>query len=236
MAGAEAQTRSGIARLRLLGVLAALAPGPAFAGAWVAPEAGQEIWTNVAGQRDGLSFFETSGYWEIPIGERNAVVASPWLEQNYDTADGWRGEATLGLKRALYRGDSSVVAVQAGGFWMSDPGLECEEAGAEVRLLGGAAFGRSGFVNVEAAARTVGGGCTGERVDLTVGYRPGENWLAMGQVFVDAPHDREETVKAQFTVVRFGQRGGLQLGVRSRIDGGAEEAALVLGWWGRPGD
>jgi hypothetical protein len=59
----------------------------------------------------------------------------------------------------------------------------------------------------------------------------------MGQIFVDAPHDREETVKAQITVVHFGpEGGGLQVGVRSRIDGGAEEAALVIGWWGRPGD
>jgi len=214
-----------------------LAPAPAFAGAWAAPEGGQQILTSVAGQRDGVSFFESSGYWEVPLAEQTSVVATPWIEQNYDTIEGWRGEATLGLKQALLRSDATVLAVQAGAFWRSDPASDCAEGGGEVRLLGGASFGRSGFANVEAAARTLSGGCTGQRLDLTVGYRPDEGWLAMGQIFVDAPHDREETVKAQLTVVRLGaEGGGVQVGVRTRIDGGAEEAAFVIGWWGRPGD
>jgi len=59
----------------------------------------------------------------------------------------------------------------------------------------------------------------------------------MGQVFVDAPAGREETVKVKLTVVGFGPEGaGLPAGVRARIDAGAEEAAVVIGWWGRPGD
>jgi hypothetical protein len=131
-----------------------------------------------------------------------------------------------------------VVALQAGGLWISHPeGAGCEEGGGELRLLGGTSFGQGGFVNVEAATRALGGGCTGERLDLTVGYRPADDWMAMGQVFLDAPHRGEESVKAQLTLVRFGgDGGGLQVGVRARIDGGPQEAALVIGLWGRPGD
>ena len=241
MARAEAQTGPGIAGLRLLGVIAALAPAPAYAGAWVAPEGGQEIWTSVAGERDGLSFFESSAYLEAPLGERTSIVAAPWVEQNYDTLDGWRGEAVVGVKRALFRHDNMIVAAQAGALWDSHPDDErCEEGGGEFRLMGGTSFttfGQDGFVNVEAATRALSGGCESERVDLTMGYSPRRNWLAMGQVFLDAPREGEETVRAQLTVVYFRRNGrGVQLGLRSRIDGGAEEAAIVLGWWGRQGD
>ncbi len=210
---------------------------PANAGAWIAPEGGQEIWSNVAGERDELQFYETSAYWEVPFGERNAVVAAPWVEQNYDTIDGWRGEAVVGLKRAIFRGESTVMAVQAGALWMSHPNEGCSEGGAELRWLGGRSFGQTSFVNVEAATRALEGGCEGQRLDLTAGYRPGENWLAMGQIFLDAPQDGEETVKAQLTLVRFGRSGrGIQIGLRGRIDGGSAEPALVIGLWGRPGD
>jgi hypothetical protein len=116
---------------------------PANAGAWIAPEGGQEIWSNVAGERDELSFYETSAYWEVPFGERNAVVAAPWVEQNYDTIDGWRGEAVVGLKRAIFRGESTVMAVQAGALWMSHPNEGCSEGGAELRWLGGRSFGQT---------------------------------------------------------------------------------------------
>jgi hypothetical protein len=215
-----------------------LTPTPAFAGAWVAPEGGQEIWTSVAGERDEVSFYESSAYWEIPIGAEDSVVAAPWFEQNYDTLDGWRGEATLGVKHAFFRGDMSVMAVQAGALWISHPNVDnCSEGGAELRWLGGRSFSHGGFLNFEAATRALEGGCEGERLDLTAGFRPRENWLAMGQIFLDAPREGEETVKAQLTLVRFGESGrGIQIGLRTRIDGGPQEPALVIGLWGRPGD
>lgn len=240
MAGAETETGPAIAGLRLLGVIAALAPAPAYAGAWVAPEGGQEIWTSVAGERDGLSFVESSSYMEAPLDERSSLVAAPWIEQNYDTVDGWRGEAVVGLKRTVFREDNIAVAVQGGAFWDSHPAEGCEEGGGEFRVLGGTSFttfGQNGFFNVEAAVRGLSGGCQSERVELTAGYRPRENWLAMGQIFADAPHEGDETVKAQLTITYFRRNGaGVQLGLRTRIDGGSEEAALVLGLWGRPGD
>ncbi len=215
-----------------------MAPAPAFAGAWIAPEGGQEIWTNVAGVRSGMSYFESSGYLEAPVADDTSIVAAPWAEQNYDTQDGWRGEATLGVKRTIFRGGDAVMALQAGALWMSHPSeSDCGEGGVELRWLGGRSFDSGGFVNIEAAGRVLESGCEARRVDLTAGYRPTDNWLLMGQVFFDAPREAEESVKAQITFVRFGENGrGLQIGVRARVDGGEPEPALVIGLWGRPGD
>lgn len=238
MAGAEAKTGPASAGLRLLGLLAALTPTPALAGAWIAPEGGQEIWTNVAGQRDELTFYETSAYWEAPLNGKTSVVIAPWVEQNYDTVDGWRAEAVVGVKRAVFRSDDTIIAVEAGALWASHPSDSgCSEGGAEVRLLGGRSVGETGFLNAELAGRALDGGCQGGRLDLTAGYRPSENWLAMGQVFIDAPIQGDSSVKAQFTFVHFGESGrGLQFGVRARVDGGELEPALVVGFWGRPGE
>ncbi len=92
-------------------------------------------------------------------------------------------------------------------------------------------------MNFELATRALDGGCEGERLDLTAGYRPNDDWLVMGQLFLDAPRDGDESVKAQFTLVRFGDDGrGIQIGVRARIDDGAQEPAIVIGLWGRPGN
>lgn len=214
-----------------------MTPLPANAGAWIAPEKGQEIWTNAAGARDEVYFFESSAYLEAPLGERTSFVAAPWYEQNYDTLDGWRAETVVGLKRTIFRTDDTVMALQAGALWISHPSSECSEGGAEFRWLGGRSYGEGAFLNLEAAARALGGGCGGGRIEMTGGSRFAGNWLALGQVFFDAPHEGEETVKAQLSLVRFGGNGrGIQLGLRARIDGGAEEPALVLGFWGPAAD
>lgn len=192
--------------------------------------------TTVVGQRAKLNYFESSGYWEAPVGEADAIVLAPWVEQNSDSADGWRGEATLAVKHALVRTHNAAMAVQAGALWVSHPHEGCGEGGVEARWLGGVSFGGSGFANLEGATRTVEGGCGGERLELTTGYRPADNWLAMAQVFYDTGRDAEENLKGQLTLVRFGDSGrGVQVGVRARLDGDEPEPALVLGFWGRPG-
>ncbi|GAM99175.1 hypothetical protein U91I_02817 [alpha proteobacterium U9-1i] len=172
--------------------------------------------------------------------ERASVVAAPWLEQGHGVGDdGWRAEATLALKTAILRDARSALAVQGGVVWNSWPNFGCAETGGELRLLAGRSFGATGFINAEVAARTFEGDCGGERLDLTAGYRPHENWLAMGQVFMDAPREAGggDTVKAQLSLVRFGRRErGIQIGLRARIDDGISEPAIVLGFWGRPGD
>lgn len=208
-----------------------------MAGAWIAPEGGQEIWTSVAGERAGLNFFESSGYLEAPIGPRDAIVAAPWVETNYDTMDGWRAEATVGFKHALRRSDDYAIAVQAGALWVSHPEAECSEGGVELRFLGGRNLGERSFLNLEAAARALEGGCQGARLELTAGYRPSERWLGMAQLFYDGPLDGDESVKAQLTLVRFSRSGrAVQVGLRARIDGETPEPALVVSFWGRPGD
>lgn len=238
MAGAEKKVGSRAAGLRFLTLLAALAPAPANAGAWIAPEGGQQIWTNALGEVDGAEFFETSVYWEVPVGENNAFVVAPWLQTRDDIVQPWQAEATLGFKRAFYREGDNVMALQAGAVWLSHPSVECGEGGSELRWLGGRSLSDTGaFANVEVASRAFDGGCGSERVDLTAGYQPAEGWLVMGQVFFDAPHEGDEVTKAQLTVVRFGSEGaGLQIGLRARVDGGDAEPALVIGLWGLPGD
>jgi hypothetical protein len=122
---------------------------------------------------------------------------------------------------------------------VSQPEFEwCSQGGAEVRLLSGYSFAEGAmFVNVESASRLLVGGCVGGRVDITAGYRPGPNWLAMGQVFYDSPVTSDDTLKAQFTLVRFDRQGrGWQIGVRATLNGEDAAPALVLGLWGRPRD
>ncbi len=99
---------------------------------------------------------------------------------------------------------NEVIAVQAGALWVSDPSEGCSEGGAKLRVLGGRSFsGGRGFFNAEGAVRALSGGCEGSRIDSTAGYRPAENWLAMGQVFVDSPVEGDDSIKAQVTIVRF---------------------------------
>ncbi len=237
LAGAEAQARPSYAGLRYLAAWLALAPAPAFAGAWIAPEGGQEILTNLAGQRAEQSYFESAGYWEAPIARDWSVVAAPWVEQSYEIEAGWRGEATLGVKHAWTGEHGGALALQAGAFWVSEPGPSCGEGGGEARILAGRNFGAHAFVNLEAAGRLLKGGCGAQKLDLTLGYRRDEEWLLMGQVFSDNSGWGESSVKAQLTLVHFGDSGrGLQLGLRARLDGEDAEPALVLGFWGRPGE
>lgn len=239
MAGVEKKTGSRTAGLRLLAIFAALAPAPAAAGAWVAPHGGQRISTTSVGEREDETLFVESGvYYEAPVRDDTSLVFAPWVESSPHLIDGWRAEVTFGVKHAFYRSAQDVLALQAGALWVSNPDEGCSEGGAELRFLGGRSMGEGrAFANVEMAARALSGGCEGGRIDLTAGYRPSENWLAMGQVFLDSPVEGDDTLKAQVTVVRFGRSGrGIQLGLRARIDGGDPEPALVIGLWGRPGD
>lgn len=209
---------------------------PAAAGAWVAPEKGQGIWTEFVGERDEITYFETSIYYERPATESVSIVVAPWVTSDTRATelDYARWEVTLAAKTAVLRRPGMVMAVQGGAVWQSDPPNGCAETAAELRWLGGVTFGHAdqGFLNLEAAERASEGDCGGERLDLTMGYRPDERWLGMAQVFVDEPRLGDGAVKAQISVVRFWRGGrGLQLGLRARVDGEAAEPALVLGFW-----
>jgi hypothetical protein len=91
-----------------------LSPAPAAAGAWIAPEEGQEIVSIAVGERNETIVYESSTYWEMPFESGDtSVVLTPWTETNSDTWDGWRAEGTLGVKQVMYRDDETVVALQA---------------------------------------------------------------------------------------------------------------------------
>ena len=108
-----------------------------------------------------------------------------------------------------------------------------------MRALAGRDFSTGAFVNFEAAASVLEGGCGGERLDFTLGQHWGDRWMGMAQLFVDGRTGEayEQNTKLQLSLVHFGgDGGGLQLGVRARVDGDDPEPALVLGFWNRPGD
>lgn len=226
-------------RIQLGAVIAAasLTVGEAQAGAWIAPEDGQDIFTLTHGQ-DAFGGYqtETDYFWERPLSRRFSLVAHPRMESGAAYMDGWRADADLGVKAAFLRGDDGAAAVQAAAVWRSDAEPGCAEMGGELRLMGGMSRGwgaRSAFINLEAATRLHGGGCSRQRLDLTAGFSPHEDWLGLAQTFADFSPDGEAVIRTQASVVRFGEgRRGLQLGLRLRLDGDAREPAIVLGWWG----
>lgn len=215
-----------------------MSPAYAHAGAWIAPKGGQTIINVAAGQRGDAAVYETSSYFEGSDDGRLSWIANAWSEYAQDNPEGTRAEIMLGAKYPILRTDTSAMAVQAGAIWLTNPREGCSEGGAELRWLGGMNLPRRTFANLELAGRALDGGeeCIGSRVDLTLGYQPNDRWLALGQVFVDAPLDGEESVKAQFSLIRFRPDGrrGIQVGLRVRLDGGEPEPALVLGLWRRP--
>ncbi len=215
--------------------LGALAPTQAQAGAWLAADE-ETILTQTIGQRDDRAYYETGLYYEHAFDERMALIASPWARSDEtDHGQRWRGEAQVALKAEVYRSDRAAMALQGGAVWASQDEPGCGEAGLELGWSGGVSFGEkgAGFANIDAAARLAEGGCAGERLDITAGYRPDRHWLGMAQVFVDEVRFGEAGVKAQLSVARFGDDGaGLQVGVRAGLDGDAEPA-LMIGLWRR---
>lgn len=207
---------------------------PAHAGAWVAPEGGQEISQFTFGLRDEQPFSESDYFLELPISGRTAFVAQPRLAFSGDAYEA-SGEVAAGLKMAVVRTPRVAGAIQAAALWRSETIDGCGAEGVEVRSLGGLSS-EDRFYNVEAALRLHSGGCFRQRLEFTAGHRPDDNWLLMGQAFLDADPDGGATIKAQASLVRFGGwADGLQLGLRFRIDGDDREPALVLGWWRTPG-
>ena len=239
MAGAEKETGPASAGLRLLtltGAVAICAPATANAAAWIAPIDGQEIVTSSYGRRDGLSYYETSGYLEAPVTHNDSVVIAPWMIQDYSSDPAFRAEATIGLKHVIARSEHTITAVQASALWVSAPPGHCEEGGVEVRALGGVNLPHNAFVNAEVAERVLSGGCADQRAEFTAGMHAGPHWMGLAQVFVDGPQYGDETVKAQLSLVHFdNHHRGIQLGIRDRIDGGEHELALVLSFWTEPG-
>ena len=117
MAGAAEETRPTPAGIRFVSVLVGMAPAPAVAGAWIAPEGGQTISTEIAGARDEIVYLESSVYLEAPADDDWAVVASSWVTQNDARVgvEALRWEAGLSAKRALMRAPGRVMGCASWG-------------------------------------------------------------------------------------------------------------------------
>jgi hypothetical protein len=171
-------------------------------------------------------------HWENPLAERWAVVASGRFDWD---AFGERSEASGGLKRALHSGRNSALSGQISAIWRDETFGRCGEAGGEARLMAGRSLGKNqnSFLDVAPAQHVFSGGCSGAKIEATYGVRPHARWLTLGQVFYDSGLHGADTLKGQINAVRFGAAGGLQAGVRVRLDGGDPDPRLVIGLWRR---
>jgi hypothetical protein len=107
----------------------------ACAGAWIAPEHGQQITTYTHGQgAQGVELFA-----EAPIGGRASVLGV--IQEDRAVS------AEVAAKAVVWREGGAIAAAQAGVFWREEPGFGCNAWGGEVRGLAG--FGQGAwFVNV----------------------------------------------------------------------------------------
>ncbi|MBI1187005.1 MAG: hypothetical protein GC206_06675 [Alphaproteobacteria bacterium] len=208
------------------------AAAEAEAGAWMALEGGEQIVAITLGERDAFAVSEADVYLELPMNRRFAFIAQPRFSYSEETSqEPFQADVAAGVKAQLYRGPWAAAAVQASGVWRNEPEeLSCGQGGGEVRALAGVSAPRS-FYNIEAAFRLQSGGCARQRLEATAGFRPNDRWMAIGNTFLESTATGQNSVKAQASVVRFGPAGGLQIGLRFRLDGDRREPALVLGWW-----
>ena len=192
----------------------------------------QTISTVTGGEGDDGHIYEASVYSEEPIGSDYALIGSQWIESApLYGGRGYRAETTVFLKRKLDDEGRFVSALQGGIVWRSDL-IDCTRYGAELRYLAGMNLANGAFINAELAVRSFDGDCTAARIDLTAGYRPEDNWLALGQIFSDAPRGGEDSLKLQISAVRFAAEGwGVQFGLRAPVDGDEGPLMLVLGVW-----
>jgi hypothetical protein len=209
-------------------------PTTAHAGAWTADN--QTISSISYGDRDTGSFAEADLFHERRVAERWSLIA----QSHHDIApdygsSGWRGDALIGGKWAMWRPANGAVALQAGGNWTYEPTAACEGLGGEVRALAGRSWGAL-FVNAEGAYRIRSAGCEHGRFDLTAGWRPAGDWLFLGQAFVHRDlslGDRGKQIeKIQLSATRLTAAGhGLQVGLRRGLGAARDEMALTIGWW-----
>lgn len=211
--------------------MALLAPGAAHAGAWQVADEGQTISAVALSESAQTPALDLDIMVEQPLTKDWSTVTQTRVEAN---GFGAATEIMGAMKRSwAVPSWNGAVALQAAGLWTDGPDLACTGAGAEARVLaGGAARNTPLFVNLEAAYRGHAGGCGHWRGDATIGYRPSERWLTLGQLFYDADVHASDTIKVQVSAVRFLRgRHGVQIGVRARIGAAAAEPALVLAWW-----
>jgi hypothetical protein len=118
--------------------------GPAHAGAWIAPDGGQQILTLSAAERD----LGAEAYVEAPLNERLALLG---VARSLDGAV----NAEVSVKTAIWRGSDSAGAAQFGALYEDVAELDCDRFGTEARGLSGWSAG-GWFFNLELAHRQAG--------------------------------------------------------------------------------
>lgn len=253
----------------LLVCMACWPGGGPHAAAWTQPE-GSGLFIGTATYTAGNRFFEDGRLTRVPdyrklettflieYGATNwlTVVATPalrWTRVDTTPSDTFAGLGTsdLGARVRLWQDGSSVLSTQAlvripgatddrrpAQFGNTDPELD-------LRILFGhsfQAFERPAFVNLEAAYRLRFDDPPNEfRADITLGIRPAERWLLLGQSFTvvsdgsgSGPWRRYWYTKAQTSAVyEFAPGWSLQAGLVTTYAGDnalQENGGLVALW------
>lgn len=219
----------------VIAILIAWTGAPAAAGAWLAGEEGQSINTVVFGRREDEGFVERQYYVEERVSDRFAMVIRPLVASgSFYGGSTVRAEGELGLKAAVFRGRNAAVSLQAGAIANSDWMTRCWYGG-ELRGMGGLSFGGGrGYVNAEFGTRRLNGGCRAHRLDVSTGYRFLRYYNGVFDAFAYAAEGERTVLKIQASILQASFQRSLQIGVRTRVDGGPSETALVFSLWREP--
>lgn len=247
-----------------------LAGQNAFAGAWPTPKGeGQIISTALidsakrAFDDEGKSSLpvqfsksEASVYWEHGLSKDTTLVLSTNFQDLTfragadDVRFSGLGDTTIGLRKAIMQRENSVLSLQVSvvfavpGETVSDAELGFGSTNFEGRVLAGQSFklaGKDAFVDVQAAWRLRPNGVPDEwSVDATLGWRPGSNFLVLGQSFYASGDSasgvaRENTrLKLQTSIVYDRSKArSFQIGFFKTVAGRniiQEEAFFVSVW------
>ena len=193
----------------------------------------QDIVSVAAGDSPDGAYYETDSYTErAVIDGRVALVAQAWARTRAGLVE---GGGALAVKVRLPSPHGVSLAAQGAVTWTDDAfASPCAGWGGEVRAMAGhgrTLLGKPAFANAEVAYREEGS-CGRIRAELTAGYRPTKPWLLLVQAFHDRDFHQTETLKVQWSAIRFHKDArGIQVGVRVRADGDDPEPAALIGYW-----
>ena len=239
--------------------MTALIAGEAPAGAWPTPKGRTQVIVKYEHMRAEEGFDPSGARADLPAPQTDRVLGvfaehglteRITLQFKGDLQDGedafarysGRGTAELAVRVNVWRGDWSVLSVQAAHAWGGDarnalyapPGAG--EGDWELRLLAGRSFQRRGaFVEAQLARRFRDGLADETRLDLTAGADLAPGWAVMTQVFAGAADEGARWANVETSLVRTLGDWSVQAGWRHSAWG--REAPIssgpVLALWRR---
>lgn len=198
---------------------------------------------------------EISLYAELGISDRlTAVARIAWQDVrrrdgiDFDNATGLSA-SELGMRWATIQNNNSVISLQATalipgqGENVSNRPLGDGGQAWEIRALWGLAFSETVFTDTQLAYRWRDAANLDEaRLDATIGWRPRENWLLMGQAFAVTSAETGRPGRPAFDQLKLQVSAGRQVG-RAEYHLGVfatpagrntiEERAVFLSVWRR---